>query len=109
MASSLWLPIFTFLPSFVLILLGGPFIETTHGNIRFTAPLTAISAAVVGVIVSLGVMLGQHVLAPEGQFAWLPALLAGLALGALVRFKAGVVSVIGVCAVVGLAATAIDF
>jgi chromate transporter len=99
--------VFTFLPSFVFILLGGPFIETTHGNLKFTAPLTAISAAVVGVIVSLGVMLGQHVLMPEDQFAWLPALLAGLALAALVRFKVGVVSVIGVCAVVGLIATAL--
>ncbi len=98
---------FTFLPSFVFILLGGPFIETTHGNLKFTAPLTAISAAVVGVIVSLGVMLGQHVLAPESQFAWLPALLTGLALAALVRFKAGVVSLIAVCAVVGLVAVTI--
>src|SRR5574341_109156 len=41
---------FTFLPSFIFILLGGPFIETTHGNLKFTAPLTSITAAVVGVI-----------------------------------------------------------
>jgi chromate transporter len=44
---------FTFLPSFVFILLGAPFIETTHGNLKLTAPLTAITAAVVGVIFNL--------------------------------------------------------
>ena len=39
---------FTFLPSFFFILLGGPFIESTHGKLKFTAPLTGITAAVVG-------------------------------------------------------------
>jgi chromate transporter len=38
---------FTFLPSFCFILLGGPLVESTHGDLRFTAPLTAITAAVV--------------------------------------------------------------
>src|SRR6478672_4350420 len=46
---------FTFLPSFFFIFVGAPFIETTHGDLRFTAPLTAITAAVVGVIVNLAV------------------------------------------------------
>ena len=45
---------FTFLPSFVFILVGGPLVESTRGDISFTAPLTAITAAVVGVILSLG-------------------------------------------------------
>ena len=44
---------FTFLPSFLFILLGGPLVETTHGDLKFTAPLTGITAAVVGVIVNL--------------------------------------------------------
>jgi chromate transporter len=44
---------FTFLPSFLFILAGGPLVEATHGQLRFTAPLTAITAAVVGVIASL--------------------------------------------------------
>ena len=44
---------FTFLPSFVFILAGGPLVESTHGRLGFTAPLTAITAAVVGVIVNL--------------------------------------------------------
>src|SRR6185295_15621234 len=45
----------TFLPSFIFIFLGGPLVETTHRQPRITAPLTAITAAVVGVILSLGV------------------------------------------------------
>ena len=44
---------FTFLPSFLFILIGGPLVEATHGQMKFTAPLTAITAAVVGVIVNL--------------------------------------------------------
>jgi hypothetical protein len=50
--------LFTFLPSFVFILAGGPLVESTRGNLRMTAPLTAISAAVVGVIASLAVFFG---------------------------------------------------
>ena len=42
----------TFLPSFVFILVGGPLVESTHGKLQFTAPLTAVAAAVVGVIAS---------------------------------------------------------
>lgn len=56
---------FTFLPSFIFILAGGPFIETTHNDIKFTAPLTAITAAVVGVILNLALFFGYHVLWPE--------------------------------------------
>jgi chromate transporter len=57
---------FTFLPSFAFILLGGPFVESTHGDLRFTAPLTAITAAVVGVIVNLALFFAWHVLWPRG-------------------------------------------
>ncbi|MDQ6684661.1 MAG: chromate efflux transporter, partial [Pseudomonadota bacterium] len=53
---------FTFLPSFLFILLGAPFIESTHGNLKFTAPLAGITAAVVGVIVSLAAFFTYHVL-----------------------------------------------
>ncbi|MEO7761462.1 MAG: chromate efflux transporter, partial [Casimicrobiaceae bacterium] len=57
---------FTFLPSFLFILAGGPMIEATHGDLSFTAPLTAITGAVVGVIVNLAVFFGYHVLWPAG-------------------------------------------
>ena len=40
----------------MLHLPGGPFIESTHGQLKFTAPLTAITAAIVGVIVGEGVI-----------------------------------------------------
>ncbi|RQP21960.1 chromate efflux transporter [Albitalea terrae] len=96
---------FTFLPSFFFILLGGPFIESTHGNLKFTAPLTGITAAVVGVIVNLAVFFAWHVLWPQGQggrFEW-PAAVIGLAAAlALFRFKAGVIPVVLGSGVVGL-------
>jgi chromate transporter len=97
---------FTFLPSFVFILAGAPMVEATHGNLKFTAPLTAITAAVVGVIVNLAVFFGYHVLWPDGlagRFDWVSALIAVAALVALLRFRRGVIEVIGGCALAGLA------
>ena len=97
---------FTFLPSFVFILLGGPLVETTHGELRFTAPLTAITAAVVGVIANLALFFAGHVLWPAGaggRFDWISALI-GIAAGvALFRFKAGIIPVILACGAAGLA------
>jgi len=97
---------FTFLPSFLFILLGAPFIETTHGNLKFTAPLTGITAAVVGVIVNLAVFFAYHVLWPQGlqgPFEW-PSAFIGAAAGiALFRLKLGVITVIAGSAVAGLA------
>jgi chromate transporter len=95
---------FTFLPSFVFILMGGPFIETTHNDLKFTGPLTAITAAVVGVILNLALFFGYHVLWPkgfEGSFEWVSALIALGAAIALFRFKANVIHVIAGCAVIG--------
>ena len=97
---------FTFLPSFLFIFAGGPLVESTHGDIAFTAPLTAITAAVVGVIVNLAVFFGYHVLWPsglDGAFDWISALIAVAAFVALVRFKRNVIQVIAACALVGLA------
>jgi chromate transporter len=96
---------FTFLPSFVFILAGGPLVEATHDDLKFTAPLTAITAAVVGVIVNLALFFGWHVLWPagkDGAFEWPAALIALAAAVALLRFKRGVIEVIAGCAVVGL-------
>src|SRR5574343_1605164 len=95
---------FTFLPSFLFILAGGPLVESTHNALKFTAPLTAITAAVVGVILNLAMFFGYHVLWPKGfagSFEWLSALIALGAAVALFRFKANVIHVIGVCAVIG--------
>ena len=99
---------FTFLPSFVFIFAGAPFIETTHGNLKFSAPLSGITAAVVGVIVSLALFFAWHVLWPEGAaggFEWPAALIGAAAFAALFGYKTGIMPVIGACALAGLAAT----
>lgn len=99
---------FTFLPSFFFILLGAPFIESTHGNLRFTAPLTGITAAVVGVIVNLAVFFAYHVLWPRGlsgPFEWPSALIGLAAAVALFRFKVGVIPVVLASGLAGLALT----
>lgn len=57
---------FTFLPSFIFILAGGPFIESTHEKLAFTAALTGVTAAVVGVITNLALFFAMHVGWPNG-------------------------------------------
>ena len=97
---------FTFLPSFVFILAGGPLVEATHGKLGFTAPLSAITAAVVGVIVNLALFFAWHVLWPQGfggRFEAASALIAVAAAVALFRFKVGVIPLLGACAAAGLA------
>jgi chromate transporter len=97
---------FTFLPSFLFILIGGPVVESTHGELKFTAPLTGITAAVVGVILSLAVFFAYHVLwvkGLSGPFDWMSAVI-GIAAGiALFKFKVGISQLIAVCAGLGLA------
>lgn len=97
---------FTFLPSFIFILAGGPVVEATHGKLGFTAPLSAITAAVVGVILNLAMFFAHHVLWPqgfEGRFDLLSALIAAGAAVALFRFKVGVMTLLTGSALVGLA------
>jgi chromate transporter len=99
---------FTFLPSFVFILAGGPLVETTHGRLGFTAPLSAITAAVVGVILNLAMFFAHHVLWPQGfggRFDAVSALIALAAAVALFRYKVGVMPLLGACAALGLAVT----
>ena len=102
---------FTFLPSFLFILAGGPLIESSRGEVRLSAPLTAVTAAVVGVIVNLAAFFAWHVFWPGATAS--PAAPGGidliaLAIGiaaavALFRYKAGVIPVILGCGVLGLA------
>jgi chromate transporter len=96
---------FTFLPSFIFIFMGGPLIETTHNQLKFTAPLTAITGAVVGVIVNLALFFGYHVWWPnglEGGVEWTAAAISAAAFVALFKFKRGVIEVILASAGVGL-------
>jgi len=96
---------FTFLPSFIFILAGGPAIEATHGKLGFTAPLSAITAAVVGVILNLALFFAYHVLWPKGfagAFDAVSAVIAVMACVALFRFKVGVLPLLAGCALLGL-------
>ena len=101
---------FTFLPSFLFIFAGAPLIETTHGDLKFTAPLTGITAAVVGVVLNLAVFFAWHVLWPEateaapfsGPFEWTTLVIGAVAAVALFRFKAGIIPVIAACGTAGL-------
>ena len=101
---------FTFLPSFIFILAGGPLVESTHGKLQFTAPLTAITAAVVGVIASLALFFIAHIAYKTGAAGPVTSRVdvAALALAltaaiALLRYKVGVMPVIASCALAGLA------
>jgi chromate transporter len=95
---------FTFLPSFVFILAGGPFIESTHGKLGFTAPLKAISAAVVGAIASLALLFIQHTVMSKTGIDW--AAIALTIVAALLLFvrQWSIVRVIALCAFAGWAA-----
>jgi chromate transporter len=112
----------TFMPSFLWIFLGAPYVERLRGNRRISAALSAITSAVVGVILNLAVWFALHVLFAEvdareiGPVARLsvpvwstvhPAALA-IAAGAfvaLLRFKAGMLPVLGASMLLGAAAT----
>ncbi|MES2150389.1 MAG: chromate efflux transporter [Pseudomonadota bacterium] len=93
---------FTFLPSFVFILAGGPLVESTRDNVRMTAPLTAISAAVVGVIVSLALFFGRHVFLGGAAPDWVAAVISALACVSLFRYQVGTIKLIAACALAGL-------
>ncbi len=92
---------FTFLPSFVFILAGGPFVESTHGKLEFTAPLKAISAAVVGAIASLALLFIQHTVISSKGVDWEALVLMFFAAFALFKWQWGIVRVIGLCAAIG--------
>ncbi len=98
---------YTFLPSFMMIFAGAPFIESTRQSLKLQTPLTGITAAVVGVIASLAVFFAQHTFWPKGMNERLDVfavVLATVALIALVKFKRGVIETIAVCAVIGVVA-----
>lgn len=102
---------FTFLPGYLFILAGAPLVEATHGDLKFTAPLTGITAAVVGVILNLAVFFAWHTFWPQGtaaapfagSFEGFPVVVAIAAFVALWKYQADIMQVIGVCALLGLA------
>ncbi len=100
---------FTFLPSFIFILAGGPWVESTRGNLKLTAPLAAVTAAVVGVIANLALFFIAAVAYPSGAAGlfetrpdWVALALVVMAALALWWLKWGVIRVIAAAAVAGL-------
>jgi len=97
---------FTFLPSFLFIFIGAPLIESTQNNLRLSAPLTGITAAVVGVILSLAMFFAQHVFFPQDTYSSIDMVsvsLAVLALWLLVKKNLSIIKLVGLCAAFGLA------
>jgi chromate transporter len=98
---------FTFLPSFLFILAGGPLVESTRDDVKLTAPLTAITAAVVGVIVNLAVYFAWHVFWPESavgrRFDVASVVIALVAMVALLSRKVDVIPVIAASGFAGWA------
>jgi chromate transporter len=108
----------TFMPCFLWIFLGAPFAEALRGNKALSAGLSAISAAVVGVILNLAIWFAMHTLfreirevagpgfrfdLPVPASVHLPALLLTLAaLIAVFRYKVGTLAVLAACAAAGI-------
>ena len=107
----------TFAPCFLWIFLGGPYVEALRGNARLSAALTAITAAVVGVILNLAVWFALHTLFGQTRplwsggpdwpvlatINWPGAVLAAGAMVAMLRFKVGMLPTLAACALAGLA------
>jgi chromate transporter len=93
----------TFLPCFLFIFAGAPYIEALAGNRRLQAALVGVTAAIVGVILNLAVFFASHVLFTD---EWRPdvfaVVLAVLAFGALQRLHWQIHSVVGLGAAIGL-------
>lgn len=95
----------TFLPSFIFIFAGAPYIEALRDNRNLTAALSGITAAVVGVILNLGLVFGAAVIFPDGlngRFDWFAIGLTVAAFAALYRFKIDVLWVIIAGGLIGL-------
>ena len=92
----------TFIPSFLWVFLGGPHIEQLRGNKRIAMTLSAVTAAVVGVVLNLAVWFALHVIHPPTGFDWFAVALGVAALVAMLRWKLGVIPVIIAGGAIGL-------
>ena len=94
---------FTFLPSFLFIFIGAPLIESTQNNLKLTAPLNAITAAVVGVIVSLALFFAQHVFVLNAnKIDFLAIGIAIVSLLMLIKWNLSIIKLVMLSAVFGL-------
>jgi len=93
----------TFTPCFLWIFLGGPYIEQLRGNSQLTSALSAITAAIVGVVLNLAVWFALHVFFPAtGPIDWFALLLCAAAFVALLRYKVDIVPIIIGSGILGL-------
>ena len=96
----------TFLPSFIFIFLGAPYIEKLRGNQHLTAALSGITAAVVGVILNLALVFGITVLFPRGLAGginWFALVLSAASFAALYKFKINALWVVLASGAIGCA------
>ena len=85
----------TFVPCFLWIFLGAPHIEQLRGNVKLTTALSAVTAAVVGVVLNLAVWFGIHVLFPDGKMLdWFALVLSAVAFIGMLRWKWDVIPVV---------------
>jgi chromate transporter len=93
----------TFLPCFLFVFLGAPYVQGLHERPALASTLTAITAAVVGVILNLAIWFAWHALRPvEGSYDYFVAVVATVAWLAMERFKIGVIPVLAGCALLGV-------
>jgi chromate transporter len=100
---------FTFLPSFVFIFAGAPWVERTRENFRLAGPMSAITAAVVGAILSLALFFAAHVFWPGGKGGPTDWLALGLAVGGWVVLWRGWLGMVPLIATSGAIGAAIRF
>jgi chromate transporter len=99
----------TFTPCFLWVFLGGPHIEQLRDNRKIAMTLSAVTAAVVGVILNLAVWFALHVIHPDRGFDWFAIVLGLAALVALIRWKVGVIPVILAGGLLGLLASLLGY
>ena len=93
----------TFVPCFLWIFLGAPHIEALRGNKNLTSSLSAITAAVVGVVLNLAIWFGLHVLFPiDGVIDWFAAIVSVMAFVGMLRWNWNLIAVVIVSGLLGL-------
>src|SRR5687768_15101581 len=95
----------TFLPCFLFIFLGAPYIEILRGNKSLNGALSGVTAAIVGVVLNLALVFGAAVIFPNGfagSIDWFSAALTAVAFLALYKFKADVLAVVLIGGATGL-------
>jgi chromate transporter len=93
----------TFTPCFLWIFLGAPYIEQLRGNEALTTTLSAITAAVVGVVLNLAVWFGLHVIFPSNNtIDWFAVAIASVAFVGMTKWRWDVIPVIVGAGLIGL-------